>query len=372
MARKATPASNRKDPSASPVREKSLHQPLTDAGWIGPGAKLRKRKQPNLSEADKRRLITLRNAAERILFREPDLFSKHEQSVITKIRSTGSGSVYQVRVPTFSEFSLLARAVTRIRARHAGFFTEFELKAIPLEIQVLRTPDGQGYYTIIDPTADVQLDGGKKSRQDAEVKSTNALASIIEKSYRESLHVKAAVENTALSPPELDRLIRVFSNEAAKAVRVAGSDAPQQSDQIVDPVSGLVLPPPLRKPYQQRGKNGAGKRLTIVEHLQQEYPDYLKHKLLFSGHLQEIDLPAYKALLRQGAKEALERGEPTQGSASSFFAKHGLLTSEHLASPAKDIERQVRLIKQLHQARIASGMYRRLADEIDDLSRTND
>src|SRR5262245_49055676 len=86
------------------------------------------------------------------------------------------------------------------------------------------------------------------------------------------------------------------------------------------------------------------------------------HSLLFSGHIQEMDLPAYKALLRLAAGEAQRNGDPTRGSATKFFARHGLLTAEHLANP-RGVERQVALIKHVHLARLANAEKRKVAPE---------
>jgi hypothetical protein len=125
---------------------------------------------------------------------------------------------------------------------------------------------------------------------------------------------------------------------------------------LVDPNSGLVLPPTPGKPYRERRHHPDGRRLNVLEHLQEEYGPYIEAGLLFSGHLQEIDKPAYQALLYLAEKEAKARGQKRGSNTAEFCLRHGVLTSEHVSNPPLGRERQIQLIKQLHAKRIERGL----------------
>jgi len=124
---------------------------------------------------------------------------------------------------------------------------------------------------------------------------------------------------------------------------------------IIDPTTGLILPPAARKPYRERGHHPDGRRLTIFEHLRREYGEYIDAGLLFSGHLLEIDKPAYEALLYQAEKEAKEKGEKRGSNTAEFCLRHGVLTGDHLTSPPPGRDHQIELIKLLHAKRIGLG-----------------
>jgi hypothetical protein len=118
-----------------------------------------------------------------------------------------------------------------------------------------------------------------------------------------------------------------------------------QSGKVIDPVTDLVLPPPPGKPYQERSSMPTGERPDAFEHLQKEYSAYIKAGLLFSGHILEIDKPAYEAALYLARKEVrLKQSNGEQITTADVFLEHGIVAGEHLENPPKHLERQIELI----------------------------
>lgn len=134
------------------------------------------------------------------------------------------------------------------------------------------------------------------------------------------------------------------------------SDAAETQPIVVDVDTDLVLPPPAKKPYRERGHHPDGRRLNVLEHLQEEYGPYIEAGLLFSGHIQEIDNPAYQALLYLAEKEAKALGQKRGSNTAEFCHRHGILTGEHLSNPPPGRERQIQLIKSLHARKIEQGL----------------
>lgn len=168
----------------------------------------------------------------------------------------------------------------------------------------------------------------------------------------------------------LTALVKLPESVLQKAARLAAEVIGNFSNlevpnDFVDSVSGLPLPPPgLKKPYRERGHHDNGKRLTIFEHLQREYGEYIAAGVLFSGHLFEIDRPAYEALLYASEKEAKERHLKKGENTADFAFRHGILTNEHLAAAPKGFERQAELLRTLRTTKKAAGMTNAAAEKL--------
>lgn len=160
----------------------------------------------------------------------------------------------------------------------------------------------------------------------------------------------------------------VIEKAAAVAIEAAALDAapdPENVEEFRDRVSGLVLPPKLVTPYRQRGHHEDGSRLSVFEHLQAEYPEYLKHKLLFSGHIQLIDRPAYQALLYLADKDAKEKKLPRATHTPDFLWQHGILTSEHLMNPPEGAERSAEVLRALQGKRKIAGVINSVTSKLE-------
>ncbi len=103
------------------------------------------------------------------------------------------------------------------------------------------------------------------------------------------------------------QLATMASLAAATALSFHRNAQQTEPHHVVDPISGLVLPPPARTPYQERARRSNGRRPNAFEHIRATYPDYMDAGLLFSGHVLDIDKPAYEAALYLAHKEVRER-----------------------------------------------------------------
>ncbi|MBS0251081.1 MAG: hypothetical protein JSR78_08450 [Proteobacteria bacterium] len=158
---------------------------------------------------------------------------------------------------------------------------------------------------------------------------------------------------------------KVVAKAAALAVKVLLDNEGGITEEVIDDVTGLVLPPKLVKPYRERGHHQNGKRLNVFEHLALEYPDYLKNRLLFSGHIQAIDRPAYEALVYLANKDAKALGKRGSSHLAAFLWQHGILAAEHLMNPPPGVERQAKVIKDFQDKRKNEGMNRAVLARIE-------
>lgn len=181
----------------------------------------------------------------------------------------------------------------------------------------------------------------------------NAKDNDLVKSRTVAQEIKSAWKaDTSLAP-----LSALSTSIIERAAQVAATAlARHEETEFIDSVSGLVLPPKMGKPYRERGHHSNGRRLDLFEHLEQEYGPYLDAGLLFSGHLFELDRPAYEALLYSAEKEAKAKGLKKGVNTADFALRHKLLTSEHLATPPEGYERQAEILRNLRTSKRAAGM----------------
>ena len=169
----------------------------------------------------------------------------------------------------------------------------------------------------------------------------------IAKEIVEAWHESAMAHDiSSLSAECLNELSAIAAKIAAQSTALTPIDFAYGGEgKIVDPVTGLTLPPEPQLPYRERPHNSDGSRITLFEHLKNEYGPYFDAHLLFSGHLQDIDRPAYEALLYLARKQARHRN--MSGDLShmpAFLLEHGILAGEHLEFPPEHLTRQVELI----------------------------
>lgn len=173
------------------------------------------------------------------------------------------------------------------------------------------------------------------------VKDVSDLANDIISAWRTSHH------SSLISQIPAHQLEMLATIAAKTSLEKVFQKAPQtiESGKIFDQQTGLVLPPEPGRPYRERGHHPDGTRFSLFEHLQQEYGPYLKAHLLYSGHLQDIDRPAYEALLYLARRDARSKKlDDDLSTTPAFFLDHGILAGEHLEFPPKHLERQVDLI----------------------------
>lgn len=95
-----------------------------------------------------------------------------------------------------------------------------------------------------------------------------------------------------------------------------------------------------------------------IEFMHQQYEQYISRHLLYSGHVNRVDLKLYKAL------EYVVARDGKYSSILEFFSKQGILTADDFADPSPkypleiDIIRHVNgLLAQEHMTRLAAGRF---------------
>jgi len=172
------------------------------------------------------------------------------------------------------------------------------------------------------------------------VSSSVPLAAKIVDAWRDA---KLSASSLGISTKQLRHLADIAAELALNTLTSPASAA--TDGKLVDPITGLTVPPDPRRPYRERGHHADGTRVGLFEFLRQEYGPYLDAHLLYSGHLQDIDRPAYEALLYLARKYVRHNKlDNDVKHTAAFFLQNGILAGEHLEYPPQHLVRQVNLI----------------------------
>lgn len=110
-----------------------------------------------------------------------------------------------------------------------------------------------------------------------------------------------------------------------------------EADTVIDPVSGLTLPPRPDIFYADRASK-YGRKITPEEFIQNEvWGKYRDAGLLYSKHILHVDPRLYDAI---HAKAVYNRYRPAE-----YMALLGIITRNEVENPPPGYERQVRLLR---------------------------
>lgn len=210
-----------------------------------------------------------------------------------------------------------------------------------------RVPLGRFVYVLDYLNYLEALDAGFNDLHTEGVKKHDFLATIIKQEWQK---LPPLADQSILSSSTIDEMAASAARTAISCLGPSNAEPTWDSNviqagRVVDPVSKLILPPATGAPYQERARKPNGERADAFEHLQQEYGAYIKAGILFSGHVLEIDRPAYEAALYLARKEVRAKSSTgEQVTTADVFLAHGILAGEHLEHPPEHLKRQVELI----------------------------
>lgn len=227
--------------------------------------------------------------------------------------------------------ALFETACAQVKIKDARLVAASGRNAI---ITLKSLPDDASFKRLMTVWADLLRQAQNERTEAAFPLEIRALAQEIEHAWSDDVALRPLVA-TGLA----HRAARVAALRAIPEQRARGRLA------LVDEVSGLPLPVPLRTPYQQRGTDEHGRRREIIAHLQHEYGDYLDAGLFTTGFLFENDRPAYNALNYKAARAVSDEGRDE--TIADYCLRHRILTREHILSPPRKYSRQVELLRRV-------------------------